>query len=804
MNKDFDNIGSLIDEVVKDKQATGANASVLNRYPVRFVLFDSFADSKEFVDKLMELGGVSKMQKIASWISPEQPDQMLTYSCLADKICQYIYDNEKSDCVIVPFSELARFYDNDEAKEFDTLVSKIKGIETTRKAFESTQRVYVPMIGQLGKMAKFFDDTQCTIWHCKSSSSTDTYYQLVLSKSTYGVSGLEQEYSIVPTLTSWLEMWRNEDAKDKIICTSPSINALAHFAQPDNAFTYTICKNAYEFLTNGLHLDFGDIIYRHEDASNWEILARSIEYKNFSFDKFFNKHFDIYALDDAEVFVKTWFDHTDHFERWLLTTYYVKRFCGRGYICRALREMTSYSNQDFVTAAALTIFTIEDNPMEPLDERAVVMKAAEKHRIHITEDAENKLGEKLEELALTKGYDVAMRYMTELTDTEKCLMIKWIGDGRIAVNKIENVFPTLCHYLDKSLGVSTAGKKWMLDYMDAYKMAKVGNRYTQEVKETVEKKNENAASFYTWYNMFKTVETELSGRNDIEVFYWIDGLGIDWIPYIKWLLEKYESENVHLNDIIVARSSLPTTTEKNKVGLLKMAGDSLSKKGDLDSFAHKCTPYPQYIVEEMRIVEQAISDIVHEHAGKKVAIVSDHGLSYLSQLLGGYNLGGIKQDHFGRLATIQTGGTTQDGKYVVLDDNTTMCALRHESLSAKIPNGQGCHGGCTPEEALVPIFIISSQPKSSEYTVNLLDNEVSGANPVLTFRIKGVTALDIPRLIYNKVGYNLNDNGGERFVSDRIDLEQGVNEVEVRIGTYAQTFKLKINLGAEEDDLFDL
>lgn len=804
MNKDFDNIGLLIDEVIKDKKAVGANASVLNRYPVRFVLFDNFTDSKAFVDKLMELGGVGKMQKIASWISPELPDQMLTYSELADKICQYVYDNEKNDCVIVPFSELARFYDNGEAKEFDALVSKIKGIETTSRGHARNQRVYVPMIGQLGKMAKFFDDTGCVIWHCKSSLNTDNYYWMVLTKSTYGVSGLEQEYSIVPTLTVWLEMWRNEEAKEKIICTSPSINALAHFAQPDNAFTYTVCKNAYEFLTNGLHLDFGDIVYRQEDANNWETLAQSIEYKNFSFDKFFNKYFAIYDLGDAEVFVKTWFDHTDHFERWLLTTYYVKRFCGQGYICRILREMTSYSNQDFVTAAALTIFDVDDKPMELLDERAVVMKAAEKHRIQITEDAESKLGARLEELALLKGYDVALRYMTGLTDIEKCLMIKWTGEGCIAAYKIENVFPSLRHYLDKSFGASTAGKKWLLAYMDAYKMAKVGNRYTQEVKETIEKRNENVAAFYTWYNMFKTVETELSGRSDIEVFYWIDGLGIDWISFIKWLLEKYESENVHLNDIIVARSSLPTTTERNKDGLHKLAGNSLSKKGDLDSFAHKCTPYPRYIVEEMRIVEQAISNIVHEHAGKKVAIVSDHGLSYLSQLCNGYNLGGIKQDHFGRLATIQTGGTTMDDKYVTLNDGTTICALRHESLGAKIPVGQGCHGGCTPEEVLVPIFIISSQPTSSEYTISLVDNEVSGANPVLTFRIKGVTALDVPRLMYNNVDYNLTEVSSGRFMSARLALVQGVDKAEVRIGSYVQTFKLKIKLGAEEDDLFDL
>jgi len=75
---------------------------------------------------------------------------------------------------------------------------------------------------------------------------------------------------------------------------------------------------------------------------------------------------------------------------------------------------------------------------------------------------------------------------------------------------------------------------------------------------------------------------------------------------------------------------------------------------------------------------------------------------------------------------------------------------------------------------------------------------------VLTFRIKGISAMDTPRLVYNNVEYNLNTEDGIRYCSDRIALQQNVSEAEVHIGNYSQTFKLKINLGAEEDDLFDL
>ena len=255
MNKDFEHIDRLIEEVKKDKAADGANSSILNRYPVRFVLFDNFADSKDFVSELIGLG-VAKMQKIVDWMDKEHPDQILTHSCLANCIKQYIEDNSDSDCIIVPFSELARFYDNHTAKEFETLVSDIKGIQSATSGFNNRQRVYIPMIGQYGKMSKFFSDSQSVIWHLVGSKQENGYH-LTLAQNTYQVAGLEREFTIVRSVTDWLKVWRDENARPEIISTSKSIYALADNAQPDNALSYTTCSNAYEFLTKGLHLDFG-------------------------------------------------------------------------------------------------------------------------------------------------------------------------------------------------------------------------------------------------------------------------------------------------------------------------------------------------------------------------------------------------------------------------------------------------------------------------------------------------------------------------------------------------------------------
>ena len=109
MLKYFDNMESLMDAVVKDKNASGSESFVANRYPVRFVLFDNFRDCYEFVSR--QTSKSLFFQSIDLWLNPEFPDSIVTYSDLATQIVKYISEST-TDSVITPFSELARFYNN--------------------------------------------------------------------------------------------------------------------------------------------------------------------------------------------------------------------------------------------------------------------------------------------------------------------------------------------------------------------------------------------------------------------------------------------------------------------------------------------------------------------------------------------------------------------------------------------------------------------------------------------------------------------------------------------------------------------
>lgn len=69
---------------------------------------------------------------------------------------------------------------------------------------------------------------------------------------------------------------------------------------------------------------------------------------------------------------------------------------------------------------------------------------------------------------------------------------------------------------------------------------------------------------------------------------------------------------------------MPTTTEINKVELQHLSDVDIQtmKVGDLDSMAHQSSNrYPNTIISEMSIVEDAVESIINKYAGKKIAIV---------------------------------------------------------------------------------------------------------------------------------------------------------------------------------------
>jgi len=798
MYKKFDNIEDLKSHVLEDKQASGMGATTLNRYPVRFILLDNFKDCYEFVHFLQSERSVF-VQSVDQWIDPDYPDLLLNHVELAEDI-EHFVQQKGSDCVIAPFSELARFYDNNKRKEFDALIKTIKGIES----FTSTnQRVYIPLVGLEGKMEAFREDSQIFIWRLGATTQDINYRLILTNNQDYGVLGLETHYTIVNNIREWLNIWKDnkKQVTPDIICKSQCIYAYSHYAQPDNAFNYEICNNAFDFLTRGLKLSFGSMQYTSSEDKNWDLLAKAIDVNNvFNFENFVKSYFSIIEIKDYKDFIRLWFAHPSIFDRWLLTRFYCDSKEGNGYLCQILEKVSNYGTNELIELLAIILTEV---PTE-MNVRNYCLNYAASCGTHLSDAIEGRLSSQLQTLPSKMGYQNAIRYFTKITRKEKEMAISWLGKGFIDINSIKNFFPDFYCYMKEGVGVSM--QDWIENYFKAYKKAKLANRYTDEIRNLINTQNEKEAVFDTWYNKFSTTYTLLESRNDIEVFYWIDGLGIDWIPLVKQVIAEKKDQQIFLNEVLIARAKLPTKTEINKQDLQRLLPENtpLEKYGDLDSLAHRQANIPPFtVIDEIALVRKSIEGILDKYIGKKIAIISDHGLTYLSQMLNGLNLAGVESDHHGRIAKRNSCNNSTDNSYYRLEDGKILCALKHESLCGKVPKGQGCHGGCTPEEVLVPIFIISGDPANCNWTAELLTWEINGSNPKVKLKIKNIPSTEIPYIYYNGATYGLHYISADVYESEDLVLNANDSCLSLRIGDVERTWNVDIQTGVKEDDLFN-
>ena len=803
MYKEFASLEDLYKEIEVDKHWTGAESSLRNRYPMRFVLFENFGDFGDFVQVCQDHGVY--VQSIEKWMKDGQDDKLITYSQLADLFKAYIKSLPANDFVIAPFSEITRFYDNVRYAEFDALLKTIRLIESPEEAQRDHQRIYVPIIGMQSKVSKFKGDPNIHIWEYRSGVEYDNYQLVLTQGTTYGVRGLADKYTLCENLRQWIALWKNVGAriKPQIICTSKCIFANAKNAQPDNAFKYTVCNHVFDFLVKGLGLDLGRLEAREEDMPYWEELASQTDVTDFDFNTFVNQRFHASNLQEENIFVQIWFEYKDTFSRWLLKTYFLWKGETRNYLIRVLEKVNSLSTSDLFSQVATLIF---DEPFDEasLHQRLLLLSEAKKQNVRLTSLAEQKVKARLSAMAADpeRGPLFAMKYMSPLTLSEQSLMVEWVGQGKVEKNSIKALFPELYAYLTPPSVQAESGNGWINEYFQEYCWSKVANSPTDGLINTLKERNASPVSFETWRNGFKTVKTILYNRQDIDLYYWIDGLGVDWIPFIAKVIEKHRADGVFLNEIYVASAELPTVTSVNKEKLDELADGKLEKIGDVDKFAHTPKSYPSYLMEEFQIVENAFSKVLSQYNGKKIAFVSDHGMSYMAQFGVGLNLAGVETNHAGRCGHWLKGQAPFDSNYIVSEDGQTLCSLNHNSLSAKTPIGQGAHGGATPEEVLVPIIIVSSQKNATVYSAKLLSSEIVANNPIVRYTIKGVSSIDAPYVTYNGLDYALHKTGEDTYESERLSLVATSTRLVLHIGDFKQQDSLSVNTGAQEDDLF--
>lgn len=714
------------------------------RYCVRFIMLNSFDAFRELTKFLvMELG----VENFDLEILALGYDKTIDIDTLSDAVRSL-----KVSSIVTPFSELARFFKEDEFKGFFNDIILSEDIAHPQK------RIYIPIIGLHNRFTDFLK----TFGRIEESAPIWQYYALKDDKVMVYVSKFK-DYTIpdklnicsLPTMHDWLSFWKKQAPKDKILCgASPILNRWKN-SKPDSIFTFLPVDNSHEFITNFLEISL-PIEYKASELKYWDDLLQSIgknAAQTFDFPRYVEDLFNRKNITGNDI-LSLWAEaKTPAYGRWLLKAYALayKENELTGYMRDILQDIDDFkiANTLFVNLAEQIFYMPHAERLQNFASRNDIMQVQrDLFRALVPLEHQDWIKEHIIEIAQKDdNLSQAKRLCTATFDFEKALFVGWYilrAEKDFNFSHLKDYYPDLAGYLTPFEAVATkVSASWAADYLEQFRRAKIADNYTEELKTIVNECNANANSFYNWYYSFQESHDLLSEIRHEQVYpvdkiYWVDGLGAEFIPFIHYLFENLQSDYAPVLSQIV-RTTIPSNTHLNS---FDVDNHSVFKLSALDELAHK-GHYQKYmtLIAELETVKDVICKILDENkVGKHtIAIVSDHGLSAMSR-----KCDSLKSDsttkHEGRYVPLADDCmTVSDIDFVVheneRDHKKYKVALRHQSLGTK-PTHE-VHGGATPEEVLVPFIVISNDDASKplKYSVAPVEAKVPISDKKIVFKI---------------------------------------------------------------------
>ena len=667
--KNFTSIDDILIEIENDRHSKEV---LSRRYAVRFIMLNNFNVYREFVIRLTTIG--IKSFDIENLLTEDDKDRWITQDELKSKIINII-----DSSIVSPFSEIARFYDDE---KFKTFFNEISLLENPHDNL--TRRIYIPLIGLQNRFETFLNSfariaESAPVWSIKSNESQTVSLFLVnpndFPKNNQGLK----------TLYDWLRFWKTQAPVKKIVCSSLPVILNAEHSDPDNIFTPIKINSAHEFIEKYYNLSL-NIPYLETEEKFWQQLLSHISDSSFNFNQFVKKKFNVQNLSVESILNKWTDENSTNFDRWLLKYYYLQFISSNEYLNEIILNCEDYSSLKLLKA--ITLDTAKGK--EHIAERGSLLNLLNK-QFKLPDTDVSELKNEILNIAKSDT-DKAISLCTGRFDFEKEMFIDWYKDRKLSIEKLKSLYPDFVAYL-----ADIEYDSWANVYIQAYKQAKIEDKYTDGIKNSITQKNANEQSFYEWYNGFE-LSKELLAKEKYDKVYWIDGLGIEYLSLIQDIINK---SNFEIKKLQIAKTGIPSSTEHNKF-------ENVEKMEDLDNFIHNNPyKYPQTICKEIDIVKNIFKKILNQTTETTIAIVSDHGLTALSRLVDSKKYA-TKASHL-RYIDLGNNEAIEDTDYIrhKNGEHNFKVALTHASLN-EMPRWE-VHGGCTPEEILVPFILISNK-----------------------------------------------------------------------------------------------
>lgn len=805
----FKTFEDLTQEIIRDKETTDMLAQ---RYAIRFIMLNNFNEFKNLAKFMVNIG-VDALD-LMNLIDDGEDDTWITKDMLktAIKSCG-------SSTFVSPFSELVRFYNDDDFRGFFNEIMLLEDIRNPKK------RIYIPLIGLQNRFTDFLNhfariQESAPIWRYDAEPQSVQVFFAKYKDFKLPSGDIQCQ---LDTLKDWLKFWKVQAPQERIVCCSTPIAAKFKYSKPDNIFNFTKISSPYEFMTHFLELTF-PFGYSEDERKFWDELLRSLDKKSlqsFSFETFTRSLFNKVTLSASDVIVEWLNTNNTPFKRWILKNYVLHTAFKAEYPYMALcMEGISDLNDKhqlptFIATRILYELPTGKKELYSKERRLIITGNSTVFRNAITQNDQDWLLTRTKEIfQQSNDLNTAIDYCTGVFDYEKILFMGWFShypNNSKLKQTIGLLFPEFDAYINNTKPSHFRQEnQWCIEYIAAYKKAKLSDQYTEKIVNYICEKNESAKTFYKWYYEFENSHNLLAEVSSNAIYrpdrvYWIDGLGAEFLSYLLYLIEA-EQSNMKVVRSQITRSDVPSSTFHNR-----FEGENVVKFGALDELGHSSHLY-QYLYtlkDELKVLK----DIVHEIVGygKKqpctVAIVSDHGLSCLSRKAPSKKYNG-KFEHEGRYIKT-TVDALSDPDYLVhrneTDDEYYKVALTHSSLS-KAPTHQ-VHGGCCPEEVLVPFILLSNKniPGHIKYEIKMTPDDVMLSNPSVSLTIipepKGVT------LTCEGKSYRM-DRIGMQWTTLLQNITEGSHLIDIKPdGASSQQLTINVvGIGVNSDinDMFEL
>ncbi len=732
----FDSYDALVETITKD---VTSRDFLSQRYGVRFIMLNNFEVFQKLAKYLQEME--VEMVGLESILEADSPDSWITTDMLKKRIFSC-----KKPSLITPFSELVRFYPEEQFRGFFSEI--ILSEESKGK------RIYIPIIGLQNRFIDFLShfgrlQESAPIWQYLSEPQSVEVY-LVRKYKDIKLPTTSKRCHL-SSLRDWLRFWKDQAPQEKIICSSLPINVNFPHAKPDNIFKFTPIGDAHEYIEKFLDLTM-PFSYNAEESEYWDSLLEDIikvGFNNFKFEKYVKDRFNKLHFSVKDAF-KEWANPSlKAFDRWLLKHYVLLQpeLSELPYFALCLDECSELTSPNkLYVAYNERLFYCETPEVNKYKvERTVWMRGLSKEfNLLVPQSSQTWVQSHILEIA-KESTELAVELCTGTFEFEKPFLLSAYAlhmDNTVIFRKLSNNYPDLVRYTINQVPMKFPEcHQWAYDYICNYKIAKLEDKLTDEISACIAEKNASVEAFYEWYFKFnntKDVLREISAKNNLkpDKIYWFDGLGVEYYGLIEKLFEALDP-NLRVVYSEITRSDLPSSTSLNgfyEPDVIKFDG--------IDRIGHDSGQYQQYqtLVREIDMVRSYVEQIIADNQDKltTIAIVSDHGMSALSRKAESRKLQG-KYEHEGRYIKSSEGKVGNDDfffEHTNESDNIKYrVALTHASLATK-PTHE-VHGGATPEEVLVPFIIVSNKQNAQPvmHTIKILDEKVALSDSVVNLRI---------------------------------------------------------------------